>query len=533
MATCGPELPHRAAMSDNLYTALRAGFPAQLDAIAIETADTPAPLHYTWRDLDRGSAMLAQLLASLGLPPASRIAVQVDKSVEALMLYLGVLRAGHVHVPLNPAHPPAELGHCLANAAPAVVVCAPRHFGAVARLAFGAGVAQVYTLGDDRSGSLLARAAAFSGEQSPAPVQPDDLAAIVYTAGSTGRSKGAMLSHDNLLSNLRALAQAWDWAAPPPGGDVLIHALPLHHVHGLFVAAHLALAGGSPMLWFARFDAAAVVARLPAASVFMGVPTMYQRMLAEPALSPAQCARMRLFVSGSAPLRADTFEAWRARTGHTLLARYGLCETLMLSSQPYQPAAARRPGTVGRALPGVQLRICDDKDRPLPAGQAGHVQAKGPGVFRGYWRLPQRTADDFTGDLWFRTGDLGVLDAEGELTLVGRSKDVVISGGCNVYPAEVEGPLDELPGVVESAVFGVPHPDLGEGVVAVVVPAPGAQLDAAALIAALKERIAGYQVPKRIVVAAELPRDATGKVRKQSLREQHRALFEDEDAATA
>jgi malonyl-CoA/methylmalonyl-CoA synthetase len=259
----------------------------------------------------------------------------------------------------------------------------------------------------------------------------------------------------------------------------------------------------------------------------MGVPTMYQRMLAEPALSPAQCVRMRLFVSGSAPLRTDTREAWRARSGHTLLTRYGLSETLILTSQPYQPVSARRAGTVGRALPGVQLRICDDKDRPLPAGQAGHVQAKGPSVFKGYWRLPQRTADDFTGDLWFRTGDLGFLDPDGELTLVGRSKDVVISGGCNVYPAEVEGPLNEMPGVAESAVIGVPHPDLGEGLVAVVVPAAGARLDAAAMIAALKERIAGYQVPKRIVVAAELPRDATGKVRKQSLREQHRTLFDE------
>ena len=517
-------------MSDNLYAALRAGFPAGLDAVAIETVDTPQPLHYTWRDLDRGSAMLAQLLSGPELPPGSRIAVQVDKSVEALMLYLGVLRAGHVYVPLNPAHPPAELGHYLANAQPAVVVCAPRRFGAVARLAFSSGVAQVYTLDDARGGTLLARAAGLAGEQEPVAVQPDDLAAIVYTAGSTGRSKGAMLSHDNLASNLRALAAAWHWPPQPPGGDVLIHALPLHHVHGLFVAAHLALGGGSPMLWFSRFDPAAIVERLPQASVFMGVPTMYQRLLAEPALTRAQCARMRLFVSGSAPLRADTFEAWHARTGHRLLARYGLSETLMLTSQPYQPPSARRAGTVGHALPGVQLRICDDKDRPLPAGQAGHVQAKGAGVFRGYWRLPQRTADDFTGDLWFRTGDLGMLDPEGELTLVGRSKDVVISGGCNVYPAEVEGPLNELPGVAESAVIGVPHPDLGEGVVAVVVPAAGAALDAATMIAALKERIAGYQVPKRIVVAAELPRDATGKVRKQSLREQHRALFEDAPA---
>jgi len=516
-------------MNDNLYSALRAGFPAELDAIAIETADTPQPLHYTWRDLDQGSALLARLLDSLELPPGSRVAAQVDKSVEALLLYLAVLRAGLVYVPLDPAHPPAELAYFIANAEPAVVVCAQRHFGAVARIAFAAGVDHVYTLDDDRSGTLLARATGYAGEHEPAAVQADDLAAIVYTAGSTGRGKGAMLSHDNLLSNARALAEAWawqTWQTQPAGGDVLIHALPLHHVHGLFVAVHAALLGGSPMLWYSRFDAAAVVARLPEASVFMGVPTMYQRLLAEPALSPAQCANMRLFVSGSAPLRAETFAAWRERSGHTLLERYGTSETLILTSQPYRPESARRHGSVGTALAGVQLRICDDKDRPLRAGEVGHVQAKGPGVFKGYWRLPQRTADDFTDALWFRTGDLGRLDADGELTLVGRSKDVVISGGCNVYPAEVELQLNDLPGVAESAVIGVPHPDLGEGVVAVVVPAAGAALDAQTLVAELKERVAGYQVPKRIVVAPELPRDGAGKVRKAPLREQHRALFE-------
>ena len=508
--------------NENLFVTLRAAFPADLDAVAVETADTPAPLFYTWRDLDRGTAMLANLLASLDLPPGSRIAAQVDKSVEAMMLYLAVLRAGHVYLPLNTAYQAGEIEYFVGNAEPAVVVCAKRNFGWVSKIAFNAGVRHVYTLDDDRSGTLLDRAAFQSDVHEPAPAQRDDLAVIVYTSGTTGRSKGAMLTHENLRSNALVLKDYWGWQP----GDVLIHALPIFHVHGLFVAIHGALLNGSKMVWFGRFDPAAVVARLAEATVFMGVPTLYVRMLGEGALTREQCARMRLFVSGSAPLLIETFDAWRERTGHTILERYGMSETVMLTSNPYRPESARRGGTVGFPLPGVQLRIRDDKGQPVPTGEVGHIQVKGPNVFKGYWRMPEKTADDFTDDLWFKTGDVGKVDADGYVTIVGRSKDLVITGGYNVYPAEVEALVNELPGVAESAVIGVPHPDFGEGVVAVVVPRPGATLEPDVIVATLKTRIAGYKVPKRVVVVPELPRNQMGKVQKNLLRDEHRRLFE-------
>ena len=505
----------------NLYSALRAAFPANLDAVAIETADTPVPQHYTWRDLERGSAMIANLLASLALPAASRIAVQVDKSVEALMLYLAVLRAGHVFLPLNTAYQASEIGYFIGNAEPAVVVCAPQNFGWVSKLAFQAGTKHVYTLGDDRQGTLLDRAAFHSDVHEPAGRAASDLAAILYTSGTTGRSKGAMLTHGNLLSNARVLKSYWGWVH----GDVLIHALPIFHVHGLFVASHGALLSGSRMIWFARFDAAMVVERLPEATVFMGVPTLYVRLLAEAGLTRAACAGMRLFVSGSAPLLIETFNAWRKRTDHTILERYGMSETVMLTSNPYRPESARRGGTVGLPLPGVGLRVHDDKGRLLPAGEIGGIEVKGPNVFIGYWRMPEKTADEFTTDLWFKTGDVGTIDGDGYVTIVGRSKDLIISGGYNVYPAEVEGVVNELPGVAESAVVGVPHPDFGEAVVAVVVGKPGSRLDGAVIGSALKARIANFKVPKRVFVVDELPRNTMGKVQKNLLREQHRGLF--------
>jgi malonyl-CoA/methylmalonyl-CoA synthetase len=505
----------------NLYAALRAAFPADLDAVAVETADTVTALCYTWRDLDRGSAMLANLLDSLELPEGSRVAAQVDKSVEALMLYLAVLRAGHVYLPLNNAYQAAELEYFIANAEPAVLVCTGAAFPKLSKIAFKAGVKNVFTLDDDRSGTLLERAAFHADEHTTAQRAAGDLAAILYTSGTTGRSKGAMLTHGNLLSNAQVLKTYWGWQQ----GDVLLHALPIFHVHGLFVALHGALLNGSRMIWFARFDPRAVAARLPEATVFMGVPTLYVRLLAEPSFTRECCRNMRLFVSGSAPLLIETFEAFRERSGHTILERYGMSETLMLTSNPYRPESARRGGTVGLPLPGVGVRVHDDKGRPLPAGETGGIEVKGPNVFKGYWRMPEKTADEFTPDLWFKTGDLGRFDADGYLTIVGRSKDLIISGGYNVYPAEVEGYLNELPGVAESAVFGVPHPDFGEAVVAVLVPRPGTAPDPAATIAALKSRIAHFKVPKQVFVVPELPRNAMGKVQKNLLREQHRGLF--------
>jgi malonyl-CoA/methylmalonyl-CoA synthetase len=510
------------AHQQNLFAALRAAFPAKLDATAIETCDTPTPLYYTWRDIDRASARIANLLASLELPAGARIAVQTEKSVEALLLYLAVLRAGYVYLPLNTAYRESEIAYFVGNAEPSVLVCSPANFPWVSTLAFKAGVKNVFTLGDDRSGSLLARAAWHSDEQQPAVKQADELAAILYTSGTTGRSKGAMLTHGNLLSNARTLHAYWGWQ----GSDVLIHALPIFHVHGLFVASHGALLAGAKMLWFNKFEPRATVARLREATVFMGVPTLYVRLLAEPTLTREACASMRVFIAGSAPLLAETFEAWRERTGHTIVERYGMSETVMLTSNPYRSQdGERRAGAVGYALPGVQLRVHDDKGQPCRHGEIGGIEVKGPNVFKGYWRMPEKTAEEFTPDLWFKTGDVGKIDERGVVTIVGRSKDLIISGGYNVYPAEIEGVLNEEPGVAESAVIGVPHPDFGEAVVAVLVAKPGVRLDGPALIAALKNRIANFKVPKRVFVEAELPRNPMGKVQKNLLREQHQGLF--------
>jgi malonyl-CoA/methylmalonyl-CoA synthetase len=520
------------SQQQNLFAALRAAFPADLDATAIETADTALPQYYTWRDIERGTAMLANLLQSLQLPAGSRIAVHTDKSVEALMFYLAVLRAGFVYLPLNNAYQSSEVAYFIGNAEPAVVVCAGKNFGWFSKLAFQAGVQHVYTLNDDRSGTLLDRAAFHSDVHTPAQRSADDLAAILYTSGTTGRSKGAMLTHGNLLSNAKVLKEYWAWRTPQEGGDVLIHALPIFHVHGLFVASHGALLNGSKMIWFNRFDPASVVARLPDATVFMGVPTLYVRMLAEPALTRAACSRMRLFISGSAPLLIETFRSWQQRTGHTILERYGMSETTMLTSNPYRPESARRGGTVGFALPGVGVRVHDDKGRPLAAGEIGGIEVKGPNIFKGYWRMPEKTADEFTTDLWFKTGDVGHIDEHGYITIVGRSKDLIISGGYNVYPAEIEGYVNEMAGVAESAVVGVPHPDFGEAVVAVVVPRPGAQIDAAAIVAQLKKQIANFKVPKQVFVSPDLPRNAMGKVQKAVLREQHKALFAQQGAVS-
>jgi len=505
----------------NLFSALRAGFPADLDSIAIETADEEN-LRYTWRDLDRGTAMLANLLGSLDLPPGSRVAVQTEKSVEALMLYLAVLRAGLVYLPLNTAYQRDEIGYFIGNAEPAVVVCSPKHFGWVSRLAFAAGTTHVFTLGDDRSGSLLQRAAVHSDVQAPAVRGADDLAAILYTSGTTGRSKGAMLSHGNLLSNAQVLKTYWGWKA----GDVLIHALPIFHVHGLFVAMHGALLNGSKMIWLNKFEPKTVIAKLPEATVFMGVPTLYVRLLAEPGLTRAACANMRLFISGSAPLLIETFNLFRERSGHTILERYGMSETAMLTSNPYDASAGeRRGGTVGFPLPGVGVRVVDDAGAACPIGEIGNMQVSGPNVFKGYWRMPEKTAEEFTADGWFKTGDVGKIDTRGYVTIVGRSKDLIISGGFNVYPAEIEGTLNDMAGVAESAVIGVPHPDFGEAVVAVVVARPGSTPDANALIGELKARIANFKVPKRVFVVGELPRNTMGKVQKNLLRETHKGLF--------
>ncbi|MES2424309.1 MAG: malonyl-CoA synthase [Pseudomonadota bacterium] len=501
----------------NLFAALRAAFPADLDAVAVETDNG---LRYSWRDIDRASAMMANLLTSLGLSEGARIAVQVEKSVEAMLLYLATLRAGYVFLPLNTAYQSGEVSYFIGNAEPEVVVCSSANFGWVSKIAFTAGTRHVFTLDDDRGGSLLQRAAHLSDVQEVVQRKADDLAAILYTSGTTGRSKGAMLTHGNLLSNARVLKDYWGWTE----GDVLIHALPIFHVHGLFVAIHGALLNGSKMLWLSKFDPKTVLQKLPQATVFMGVPTLYVRLLQEPGLTREVAKNMRLFIAGSAPLLIETFKAWQERTGHTILERYGMSETTMLTSNPYQ-GGERRGGTVGFPLPGVKLRVVDDRGHTCAVGAIGNIEVKGPNVFKGYWRMPEKTADEFTTDVYFKTGDVGKIDAQGYVTIVGRSKDLIISGGYNVYPAEIEAAINHMPGVAESAVVGVPHPDFGEVGVAVVIAKTGSTLQAEAIVAALKAQLANFKIPKRAFVVAELPRNSMGKVQKNLLREQYKNLF--------
>ena len=508
----------------NLFAALRAAFPKDLDSTAVETE---SGLLYSWRDLDRATAMVANLLASLDLPAGSRIAAHTEKSVEAMVLYLATLRAGYVYLPLNTAYQSAEVEYFIGNAEPAVVVCASRNFGWVSKIAFKAGTQYVFTLDEDRTGSLLERAATHSDVHAVAQSRADDSAAIVYTSGTTGRSKGAMLSHGNLLSNAKVLKTYWGWKK----GDVLIHALPIFHVHGLFVGIHGALLNGSKMVWLSKFDPKTVLAHMAHATVFMGVPTLYVRLLAEPGLTKEATRNMRLFIAGSAPLLLETFKEWTARTGHTILERYGMSETVMLTSNPYtadarhQQQSERRGATVGFPLPGVELRVAGQDDAELPVGEIGGIQVRGPNVFAGYWRMPEKTAEEFTADGYFKTGDMGQVDARGYVHIVGRSKDLIISGGYNVYPAEIESYINEMPGVAESALVGVPHPDFGEVGVALVIAKPGAQVQAEAIVATLKKQLANFKTPKHCAVVPELPRNAMGKVQKNLLRAQYQSLF--------
>ena len=496
-------------MNANLYDLFATHFPQDRSACCIETRDG---LYYSWSDIERATARIANLLLSLNLAPDSRIAVQVEKSPEALLLYLATLRAGLVYLPLNTAYRADEIAYFIGDAAPAVVVCSPENFGWVAQIAFKAGTEHVYTLSEHRTGSLLERAAHQSDACATVPRAAHDLAAILYTSGTTGRSKGAMLSHENLASNAKTLQQAWHWQV----GDVLLHALPLFHVHGLFVACHGALLNGSKMIFLSKFDAADVLRFLPRTTVFMGVPTHYVRLLMESGLTRETCASMRLFVSGSAPLLLETFNDFIQRTGHTILERYGMSETTMLVSNPYD--GKRVGGSVGFPLPGVTVRVMNDQGALCAADEIGGIQVKGPNVFKGYWKMPEKTAEELTADGFFITGDVGKFDAEGYLWIVGRSKDLIITGGYNVYPKEIEGVLDDMEGVAESAVIGVPHVDFGEAVVAVVVGKKGAALSESAMIAALKQRIANFKVPKRIVFVDDLPRNTMGKVQKNVLR---------------
>jgi malonyl-CoA/methylmalonyl-CoA synthetase len=499
----------------NLYELIQRQVRAAPGRIGIETPDGEA---LTYGDLDERCARLAGRLARLGVGRGDRIAAQIEKSVTGALLYLACLRLGAVYLPLNTAYTEGELDYFFGDAEPALIVCDPSRRAAIAALS-GASAAHMATLDHQGQGDLIDRLEDEPPHGGVAPVADDDLAALLYTSGTTGRSKGAMLTHRNLASNALTLVEAWGFSED----DVLLHVLPLYHVHGLFVAFNTVLLAGARLLFLPRFEAAQALTMLPRATVMMGVPTYYTRLLGQDGLSRQSCATIRVFISGSAPLLEDTFRQFEARTGHRILERYGMTETGMNTSNPLR--GERRPGTVGLPLPGVELRVADETGRILGPDEVGVLEVRGPNVFKGYWRMPERTAEEFRNDGFFITGDLARIGADGYVSIVGRAKDLIISGGLNVYPKEIENVIDDLPGVVESAVIGVPHPDFGEAVSAVVVRAPGATLDEAAVIAAVRARLSGFKVPKRVWFAPSLPRNTMGKVQKNALRAQHQDAF--------
>jgi malonyl-CoA/methylmalonyl-CoA synthetase len=504
-------------MTNHLFDLVRQSLPA--DPAAKLFLETGEGARYSYADLIVRSGAYAAALTAAGVKPGDRVAVQAEKSPEFLFLYLGAVRAGAVFLPLNTAYTPTEIAYFLGDAEPALFVCDPAKHEALAPVARDAGVPVVHTLDAKGHGTLAEAADAETEAFTDVARGPDDLAAILYTSGTTGRSKGAMLSHENLASNARTLVQAWRFTAE----DVLLHALPVFHTHGLFVATNTVLASGGTMLFLGRFDPAQVLALLPRATAMMGVPTFYTRLLKEAGLTPAVTAGIRLFVSGSAPLLAETHRDWQARTGHAILERYGMTETNMNTSNPY--AGARVAGTVGPALPGVAVRVVDPETGAVLAADAvGMIEVKGPNVFQGYWRMPEKTAAEFKADGFFVTGDLGKIDPDGYVHIVGRGKDLIITGGYNVYPKEIENEIDALPGVVESAVIGLPHADFGEGVTAVVVGRAGVP-DEAAILRTLEGRLARYKCPKRVLFVDELPRNTMGKVQKNLLREAHAGLY--------
>ena len=497
-------------MTANFFAAVAASIDSDRERVILETDNGRT---YTRADLARESARFAHMMVDAGAVRGDRIAVQVDKSPASLFLYLGCLRAGLVYLPLNTAYQRGELTYFLEDAQPKVVVCRPQSFELMREIS--AGHARVLTLDEEGRGSLADAAATLPGEFETLDSGPDDLAVIVYTSGTTGRSKGAMVTHGNLLSNARVLVDCWGFS----DRDVLLHALPVFHIHGLFVANHCALLSGAKLLWHRKFDPKLVLRDLAHATVMMGVPTFYTRLLAQQEFDRDACRNVRLFVSGSAPLQLETFKEFQTRSGQSILERYGMSEAGMICSNPLD--GERRGGSVGIPLPGVSVRVADDHDRPLPRGEVGGIQIKGENVFGGYWRMPEKTREEFTADGYFRTGDVGTFDPDGYVSIIGRARDLIISGGYNVYPKEIELALDALPGVTESAVIGIPHPDFGEAVAAIVVARKDAKLDPVALIAELKKNFADYKVPKQVYLVDDLPRNAMGKVQKALLRERY------------
>ncbi|MCB1686956.1 MAG: malonyl-CoA synthase [Halioglobus sp.] len=498
----------------NLYAHYRQKFPANPATLLLLTAEGR---EVTYAQAEAASARIANTLLQHGAVAGDRVTVQVEKSVENLFLYLACLRAGLVYHPLNTAYTAAELAYFLGNAEPTIVICASDAISTIESVLPEQGVKAVLSLDADGSGSLMAQAASASAATEVAQCAGSDMAALLYSSGTTGRPKGIMLSHDNLRTNAETLVTLWGFTA----SDRLLHMLPIYHVHGLFVAVSCVLLSGASMAWHSGYNDKAAVAALPDCTVMMGVPTYYTRLLGNPDFGPDCCANMRLFISGSAPLLAETFVEFKARTGHTILERYGMSETGMNTSNPLH--GERRAGTVGKALPDVSVRIVDDDGALLAHGEIGNLQVKGPNVFSGYWHMPEKTAEDFTADGFFNTGDKAVIDEDGYISIVGRAKDLVICGGLNVYPKEIELVIDDMPGVMESAVIGVPHADFGEAVVAVIVADNTASTQgvptADAVIAHCRTQLANFKVPKRVEIVDALPRNAMGKVQKNVLRE--------------
>ncbi|MZR31752.1 malonate--CoA ligase [Sneathiella litorea] len=494
----------------NLYSLFENRFPANMDEIAFEGPDIRS---YSFKDISDGAARIANLLTQTGAVPGDRVAVQVEKSVEAVILYLACLRAGLAYLPLNTAYKSAEIEYFITDSEPAIVVCAPADLTEISAITSKAGGKKVFTLDATGNGSLMEEATAHSNNFETIERTGDDLAAILYTSGTTGRSKGAMLTHENLGSNGKTLKNYWQFQST----DVLLHSLPIFHVHGLFVALHCALLSGAKIIFLKKFDPAQVLENLPKSTVFMGVPTLYVRLLNEPGFTKDVCRNMRLFTAGSAPLLTETFNAFRDRTGHAILERYGMTEAGMITSNPYE--GERKAGTVGFPLDN-EVRITDDDGNVVKDGDIGILEIKGPNVFKGYWRMPEKTAAEFRADGYFITGDMTQKGEDGYYRIVGRSKDLIISGGYNVYPKEIESFIDEMPGVEESAVVGRPHPDFGEAVVAFVVPDDSAQkLTEQDVIAYIKEKLANFKVPKQVFIVDSLPRNTMGKVQKNQLRD--------------
>ena len=485
--------------------------------LAIETQDGQ---HISYAGLIAHAGQIANVLVARGVKPGDRVAAQTEKSVAGLVLYLATVRAGAVYLPLNTAYTLNELDYFITDAEPSLVVCDPAKAEGIATIAAKVG-ATVETLGADGKGSLTEAADKAGPDFVTVPRGHDDLAAILYTSGTTGRSKGAMLSHDNLASNSLSLVDYWRFTRD----DVLIHALPIYHTHGLFVASNVTLFARASMIFLPKLDPELIIKLMARATVLMGVPTFYTRLLQSPNLTAESTSHMRLFISGSAPLLADTHREWAARTGHAVLERYGMTETNMNTSNPYD--GERVPGAVGFALPGVSVRVTDpETGQEFARDTIGMIEVKGPNVFKGYWRMPEKTKSEFRDDGFFITGDLGKIDDKGYVHILGRGKDLVISGGFNVYPKEIETEIDAMPGVVESAVIGVPHADFGEGVTAVVVKHPDAEVSEASVLKALDGRLAKFKMPKRVFIVADLPRNTMGKVQKNVLRETYKDIYQ-------